>query len=122
MCIDLIEKIEIKSFRSFGNRKKNKTQITNLKDLNIFSGGNNSGKSNILRALNLFFNQNTNLNQFINFNKDFFKPEKEFEEMLIEEEMITIKLYFWNKKNKNKNSENKKMHDYQRDFGFLENG
>ena len=106
--MDLIEKIEIKSFRSFGNRKKNKTQIINLKDLNIFSGGNDSGKSNILRALNLFFNQNTNLNQFINFNKDFFKPEKEFKDMFIEEEMITIKLYFWNKKNKNKNSENKK--------------
>lgn len=106
--MQLIEKIEIKSFRSFGNQKKNKTQIVNLKDLNIFSGGNDSGKSNILRALNLFFNQKTNLEDFINFNKDFFKPEKQFKKYFIAEEMITIKLFFWNKKNSGFNANNAK--------------
>lgn len=106
--MQLIEKIEIKSFRSFGNQKKNKTQITDLKDLNIFSGGNDSGKSNILRALNLFFNQKTNLNDFINFNKDFFKSEEQFEKYFIEEEMITIKIFFWNKKNAGFNKNNRK--------------
>lgn len=106
--MQLIEKIEIKSFRSFGNQKKNKTQITDLKDLNIFSGGNDSGKSNILRALNLFFNQKTNLNNFINFNKDFFKSEEQFEKYFIEEEMITIKIFFWNKKNAGFNKNNRK--------------
>ena len=49
----IIEKIEIKYFRSFADKK---IEITNLKDVNIFSGANDSGKSNVLRALNLFFN------------------------------------------------------------------
>lgn len=49
----IIEKIEISYFRSFWDKK---TEILDLKDLNIFSGWNDSGKSNILRALNLFFN------------------------------------------------------------------
>lgn len=106
--MQLIEKIEIKSFRSFGNQKKNKTQILDLKDLNIFSGGNDSGKSNILRALNLFFNQKTNLNEFINFNKDFFRAEEQYKEYFIAEEMITIKLFFWNKKNAGFNANNTK--------------
>lgn len=51
--MNIIEKIEIKNFRSFGDAEK--TKVYGLKDLNIFSGSNDSGKSNILRALNLFF-------------------------------------------------------------------
>lgn len=67
----IIEKIEIKYFRSFGV----KTEIINLKNLNIFSGGNDSGKSNILRALDLFFNYNKP--DFIfNINEDFSEEEK----------------------------------------------
>jgi len=53
----VIEKIEIKYFRSFdGGAGRQKVEINDLKDINIFSGANDSGKSNILRALNLFFN------------------------------------------------------------------
>lgn len=53
----IIEKIEIKYFRSFdGGVGQPKAEIVNIKDINIFSGANDSGKSNILRALNLFFN------------------------------------------------------------------
>lgn len=53
----IIEKIEIKHFRSFdGGVGQPKVEILDIKDLNIFSGANDSGKSNILRALNLFFN------------------------------------------------------------------
>ena len=106
----IIEKLEIKSFRSFGNRKKNKTQITNINDMNVFSGGNDSGKSNVLRALNLFFNQKTNLTDFVNFNTDYFKisvPDKDD----VKEELITIKITFWNRKNKGINAKNK---DYTR--------
>ncbi|OQY00630.1 MAG: hypothetical protein B6I26_07355 [Desulfobacteraceae bacterium 4572_130] len=101
----IIEKIEIKSFRSFGNRKKNKTQITKIKDLNVFSGANDSGKSNILRALNLFFNKRTNLEDFLNFSNDFFRranPDKND----VKEEQITIKITFWNKKNQGVNIKN----------------
>jgi AAA15 family ATPase/GTPase len=46
-----IVKVEINHFRSF-----QKTTITNLSDLNILSGKNDSGKSNVIRAVELFFN------------------------------------------------------------------
>lgn len=49
----LIERIEIKYFRSFGEKN---VKIAGIKDLNIFSGSNDVGKSNVLKALNLFFN------------------------------------------------------------------
>ena len=49
-----IEKIEMTKFRSLGE-----SETIESYDLNIFSGGNDSGKSNILKALNLFFNNET---------------------------------------------------------------
>jgi AAA15 family ATPase/GTPase len=67
--MDIIEKIEIKHFRSFdGGKDQAKVKIDDLKDLNIFSGANDSGKSNVLRALNLFFNDE--ISPGIKFNKD----------------------------------------------------
>ncbi|MBL0098685.1 MAG: AAA family ATPase [Saprospiraceae bacterium] len=55
--MDIISKIEIKHFRSFdGGKDQPKVRIEGLKDINVFSGSNDSGKSNVLRALNLFFN------------------------------------------------------------------
>ena len=47
----MIEKIEIQYFRSIY-----RATISNISDINIFSGKNDAGKSNILKALNLFFN------------------------------------------------------------------
>ncbi len=102
----IIEKIEIKSFRSFGNRKKNKTQIVKIEDLNIFSGANDSGKSNVLRALNLFFNKKTNLEDFLYFAEDFFKREKPDKDD-VKEDQITVRITFWNEKNKGINTKNK---------------
>ncbi|MEE8294608.1 MAG: AAA family ATPase, partial [Sphingomonadales bacterium] len=98
----LIEQIEIKNFRSFGNRKQETTKVVKIGDLNVFSGANDSGKSNILRALNLFFNGKTNLEDFYDFEKDFFKKENK-DEKDIKEELTTIKLWFINSRNKNKN-------------------
>lgn len=46
----IIKRIKIQSYRSFQN------VIIEAEDLNIYSGVNNVGKSNILKALNLFFN------------------------------------------------------------------
>jgi len=47
----IIEKIEIRHFRSFdGGVGQTKVEVVDLKDINIFSGANDSGKSNILRA------------------------------------------------------------------------
>lgn len=67
--MDIIERIEIKHFRSFdGGKDQTKVRIDELKDLNIFSGANDSGKSNVLRALNLFFNKE--ISPGIKFDKD----------------------------------------------------
>ena len=46
----LIEEIEIRYFRSFY-----KFRLKDLGDLSIVFGKNDSGKSNVVRALNLFF-------------------------------------------------------------------
>lgn len=65
----IIKRIEIEKFRSFGIGKKGNS--IECKDLNIFSGKNNSGKSNILKALNLFFKQETSFNEKFDFEKDY---------------------------------------------------
>ncbi len=63
----IIERIELKYFRSFGGKN---VKITELKDLNIFSGSNDVGKSNILKALNLFFNDEITIGEKFELNKD----------------------------------------------------
>jgi AAA15 family ATPase/GTPase len=102
--MNIIEQIEIKNFRSFGNRKKESYKVTKCQPLNIISGANDSGKSNILRALNLFFNKKTDLINFFDFDKDFFKRES-IDDLEIKEELVTIKVWFNNPKNKGKNQE-----------------
>ncbi len=62
----IITKIEIKNFRSIKN-----CTISDIEDFNSLFGLNNSGKSNILRALNLFFNYKTDDNQDLDFEFDF---------------------------------------------------
>ena len=63
-----IEKIEISKFRSFGENEKIEPF-----DYNVFSGSNDSGKSNVLKALNLFFNNQTDFNTSYNSDSDFNK-------------------------------------------------
>jgi predicted ATP-dependent endonuclease of OLD family len=103
----IIEKIEIKSFRSFCNRKGDKSEIDKILDLNIFSGANDSGKSNILRALNLFFNKRTSLGQFFSFEQDYFRKDIKGDNKDIKEELVTIRITFRNTKNKDKNASQK---------------
>lgn len=50
LCLKLIEEVEIRYFRSFY-----KFRLKDLGDLSIIFGKNDSGKSNVVRALNLFF-------------------------------------------------------------------
>jgi len=102
MDTKIIEQIEIKNFRSFGNRKGETTKVSKVEKLNIISGANDSGKSNILRALNLFFNGFTSLDEFFDFNRDFFIKE-ERDQFDIKEELVTIKIWFHNEKNRGKN-------------------
>jgi hypothetical protein len=81
----LIEKIEITHFRSFlGTPNKFGTQAGNLRDLNIFSGSNDSGKSNILRVLNLFFNDEISSGVPFEFERDFFLGKKEAPHRVVE--------------------------------------
>ena len=49
--MQFIDRIEIKHFRSIYQ-----LEITDLSDINVFSGVNDVGKSNVIKALNLFFN------------------------------------------------------------------
>jgi AAA15 family ATPase/GTPase len=100
--MNIIKQIEIKNFRSFGNRRKESYKLIKANDLNIISGANDSGKSNVLRALNLFFNGNTNHYQFFDFERDFFR-KSELDELDVKEEIVTVKIWFFNDKNKNKN-------------------
>jgi AAA15 family ATPase/GTPase len=101
--MNIIKQIEIKNFRSFGNRRKESYKLIKANELNIISGANDSGKSNVLRALNLFFNGNTNHYQFFDFERDFFRKSK-VDEFDVKEEIVTVKIWFYNEKNKNKNS------------------
>ncbi|MBD0411082.1 AAA family ATPase [Pseudoalteromonas distincta] len=85
-----IEKVQIKNFRSFfGTTQNDKAEILNISDLNIFSGSNDSGKSNVLRALNLFFNGEIDNVHSFNFDTDFniFKQN-------LTQKVIEIKVYF----------------------------
>lgn len=65
----IITKIEIRNFRSIGFLEIG----DDINDLNIFVGNNDVGKSNILRALNLFFNHETDIGKSFNFDDDFNK-------------------------------------------------
>lgn len=61
----IIKRIEINYFRSVYSVDLNK-----LDDLNVLIGGNDSGKSNLLKALNLFFNNKTEISQNFFFSDD----------------------------------------------------
>ena len=62
---DLISKIEIISFRSI-----ERISIP-VKEINVFSGSNDIGKSNILKAINLFFNSQTDFLKPLKFDDDY---------------------------------------------------
>lgn len=65
-----IKRIHIKNFRSIVD------EMITLKDLNCFVGLNDSGKSNVLKALNLFFNGETDFDTPLDFENDYSKLAK----------------------------------------------
>ena len=67
---DLITKIEITSFRSI------EKIIIPVKEINVFSGSNDIGKSNILKAINLFFNNQTDFLNPVKFDDDYNKVSR----------------------------------------------
>lgn len=60
----IISKIDIEYYRSL-----KKVSIKNINHLNVFSGKNDIGKSNVLKALDTFFNK-TKLSFIDDYNKD----------------------------------------------------
>lgn len=85
----IIDKIEISNFRSIHH------QIIDCKALNIFSGLNDSGKSNVLKALNLFFNNETDFQRKLNFTEDFSKIElAKAQKSSKSKQLIRIKVFF----------------------------
>ena len=67
----IINSIRIKYFRSILNTTRGNIKYLPTSDLNIIVGSNDAGKSNYLRALNLFFNNETDANKVFNFHNDF---------------------------------------------------
>ena len=86
---NIIDKIEISNFRSLHH------QIIDCKELNIFSGLNDTGKSNVLKALNLFFNNETDFQKKLNFTEDFSKIElAKAQKSSKSKQLIKIKIFF----------------------------
>jgi predicted ATP-dependent endonuclease of OLD family len=63
--VETIKKVTIKNFRSIVREEFKPARFT------VFVGQNDSGKSNFLRALNLFFNGETDLGRKLTFQTDF---------------------------------------------------
>ena len=86
----LIDEIEISYFRSFY-----KFKLRNLKDLNVIFGKNDSGKSNIVRALNLFFSGGPDHYQSFDFPIDFCEQRlRESEESEDVRKFLYVKITF----------------------------
>ena len=83
-----IRQVHIENFRSI-----QRLTIT-TEQLSVFVGKNDCGKSNILRALNLFFNGITNPGKQFDFNEDYnlFVPEraKTAKEVIVRLELDTV--------------------------------
>jgi predicted ATPase len=79
----LIRLISIRNFRSIEN------QAIPTEEITTFVGNNDAGKSNILRAINLFFNGETDHKTPLNFNADFNLNAKVYKQRAKE---ITIEL------------------------------
>jgi predicted ATPase len=66
----LIEEVSIHGFRSVRDAK-----LSELGDFTAFAGLNNSGKSNVLRALNAFFSGQTDSGQRLRVDEDYYRPD-----------------------------------------------
>ncbi|QSP93841.1 AAA family ATPase [Marinobacter salinisoli] len=90
----IIEKVEISYFRSVYSLSLAKCQ-----DVNILIGQNDAGKSNILKALNLFFNNETELTSPVEFLEDLSRSRAEEARAAKGKTTIWIKVTFRNYEN-----------------------
>jgi len=89
--VKIIKKVEISYFRSVYS-----IDLKNIDDLNILIGGNDSGKSNILKSLNLFFNNKTELGQDYYFPDDLTRKREQEARDTKGRATIWIKVHFYN--------------------------
>ena len=89
--MEMIEKIEIQYFRSIY-----RVTISDLGNINIFTGKNDAGKSNVLKALNLFFNNIVTTENDFNFAQNYnLKRREEVKKDTIKgKQFIQIKITF----------------------------
>lgn len=66
----LITTVDIESFRSI-----RRAGLKDLSGFTAFAGLNNSGKSNVLRALNAFFNDQTDPGRSLDVDADYHRPD-----------------------------------------------
>ncbi|XYK81600.1 MAG: ATP-dependent nuclease [Labrenzia sp.] len=85
----LIKKIEINYLRSLYS-----ATLDSVGDLNVIFGRNDSGKSNLLRALNLFFNNETDANRYFDFDLDMSDPRKQEARDAKGRQFIWVKITF----------------------------
>lgn len=85
-----INKVEVSYFRSIYS-----STISNLGDLSVLCGKNDTGKSNYLRALNLFFNGHTDWKKPLNFYEDFnIQRLQECRDSIKGKQFIRVKVHF----------------------------
>lgn len=87
----IIEKIDINYFRSIYS-----IAMPGVNDVNIFYGPNDSGKSNILKSLNLFFNNDTELDEPFDFFEDLSKYREQEARDVKGRATVWIKITFRN--------------------------
>jgi len=68
--VKLISEVDIQGFRSIRG-----IQLDSFADFTAFAGLNNAGKSNVLRALNAFFNGQTDVGHTLDVDADYFRPD-----------------------------------------------
>ena len=85
----LIEKVEIRYLRSLYS-----ADVSDAGDLNILFGRNDSGKSNFLRALNLFFNGETDLEREPDFGIDLSDTRRTQAKKGASRQFFSIRLHF----------------------------
>lgn len=90
----IIEKVEVSYFRSIYS-----LSLAKCEDVNILIGQNDAGKSNVLKALNLFFNNETELNCPIEFLEDLSRSRAEEARAAKGKSTIWIKVTFRNYEN-----------------------
>ena len=85
--MDLIKKVEIKHFRSIYD-----LEMDEASDVNVISGINDVGKSNIIKALNLFFNFQVDWRSPVDIDRDTNSFHTYFSKNARKKKLISVKL------------------------------